>query len=215
MCNIYGKEQCGKHFTHSAIWTQSTSYIKKGIHLWKITEMCVWWHTELGSLNSYLLSKTVYYYNNFPSVRQCVLVSFTDCPREAPLGFQWVLETCNSSSHSVTLNTSIPPFSCDRPAPLCSVFLPLICSSLWLLCHSHHFLVNLIWAEAKGCKFLKMVADVDTASQGSGMRLKQEISLLHGVCLIVGNMIGSGIFVSPKVGLSLFWGVGGWVFIVV
>lgn len=45
----------------------------------------------------------------------------------------------------------------------------------------------------------------DSSSQGSGVKLKKRIGLLDGVAIIVGVIVGAGIFVSPK-GVLLYSG---------
>lgn len=45
----------------------------------------------------------------------------------------------------------------------------------------------------------------DSSSNGSGVKLKKRIGLLDGVAIIVGVIVGAGIFVSPK-GVLLYSG---------
>lgn len=56
-----------------------------------------------------------------------------------------------------------------------------------------------------------------TKETGEKVQLKRKITLLNGVALVIGTIIGSGIFVSPKgvfdnAGESIYWALGIWFF---
>lgn len=57
----------------------------------------------------------------------------------------------------------------------------------------------------------------DAAPDGDKLKLKRKITLLNGTALVIGTIIGSGIFVSPKgvlenAGNSIHWSLGIWAF---
>lgn len=56
-----------------------------------------------------------------------------------------------------------------------------------------------------------------TSDDDNRFKLKRKITLLNGVALVIGTIIGSGIFVSPKgvyenAGNSIYWALGIWTF---
>lgn len=63
--------------------------------------------------------------------------------------------------------------------------------------------------ETKGGDYKVVNAPSSEGSQDGGLRLKQNLGLHNGVAIIVGIIVGSGIFVSPKGVLQEVGSVGG------